>query len=115
MRPIKPNQLIIIAIFYILNVQAQNIPENSVVQPVPINTPYTTYSAPSAPPVATQQQIVIQPTQTVVMPQGVVVPPGVVYVAPTYPAPAVGFVWSYHPRFGWGWHHPNRGWHRGWR
>lgn len=50
-------------------------------------------------------------------PHAVVVapPPGVVYVAPTYPAPAVGFVWTHHPRYGWGWRHPNRGWHRGWR
>jgi hypothetical protein len=43
------------------------------------------------------------------------VPPGVAYVAPTYPMPAVGFVWEYHPRYGWGWHHPVYGWHRGWR
>lgn len=42
-------------------------------------------------------------------------PPGVVYVQPTYAVPAVGFVWAYHPRFGWGWRHPQHGWHRGWR
>jgi hypothetical protein len=48
-------------------------------------------------------------------PNGVVVPPGVVYVAPTYPAPAVGWRWAYHPQYGWGWNHPEHGWHRGWR
>jgi hypothetical protein len=42
-------------------------------------------------------------------------PPGVVYVAPTYAVPAPGYVWAYHARFGWGWHHPQHGWHRGWR
>ncbi|SEK16296.1 hypothetical protein SAMN05216567_107337 [Variovorax sp. OK605] len=42
-------------------------------------------------------------------------PPGVAYVAPTYVSPGVGFVWAYHPRFGWGWRHPQSGWHRGWR
>ncbi|WP_163965984.1 hypothetical protein [Noviherbaspirillum galbum] len=42
-------------------------------------------------------------------------PPGVVYVAPTYQAPAVGYVWAYHPHYGWGWRHPSYGWHRGWR
>lgn len=42
-------------------------------------------------------------------------PPGVVYVAPTYAMPAPGFVWQFHGRYGWGWRHPHRGWHRGWR
>ncbi len=42
-------------------------------------------------------------------------PPGVVYVAPTYAMPAVGYTWRYHARFGWGWHHPGHGWHQGWR
>ncbi|MEO8524520.1 MAG: hypothetical protein ABI460_07365 [Caldimonas sp.] len=42
-------------------------------------------------------------------------PPGVVYVAPTYAVPGPGYVWAYHARFGWGWHHPQYGWHRGWR
>ncbi len=42
-------------------------------------------------------------------------PAGVVYVAPTYPMPAPGYVWEYHARYGWGWHHPEYGWHRGWR
>ena len=45
----------------------------------------------------------------------IVAPPGVVYVAPVYAAPGPGYVWSYHPRYGWGWHHPEYGWHRGWR
>ena len=44
-----------------------------------------------------------------------VAPPGVVYVAPTYASPGVGWVWMYHPHYGWGWHHPRYGWHRGWR
>jgi hypothetical protein len=63
------------------------------------------------PPVMVQQApgVIVSP------PASVVVPPGVVYVAPSYPAPAVGFVWEFHPRFGWGWRHPHRGWHRGWR
>jgi hypothetical protein len=42
-------------------------------------------------------------------------PPGVVYVAPTYPTPGPGYAWSYHGNYGWGWYHPGRGWHRGWR
>ena len=42
-------------------------------------------------------------------------PPGVAYVAPTYASPGVGFVWNYNPRYGYGWHHPRYGWHRGWR
>ena len=42
-------------------------------------------------------------------------PPGVVYIAPTYALPAPGYVWAYHARFGWGWHHSQYGWHRGWR
>ncbi|MBT2335373.1 hypothetical protein J7E49_15825 [Variovorax paradoxus] len=42
-------------------------------------------------------------------------PPGAAYVAPTYVSPGVGFVWNYHPRYGYGWHHPRYGWHRGWR
>jgi hypothetical protein len=41
--------------------------------------------------------------------------PGVVYVAPTYAMPGPGYAWQLHGRFGWGWHHPGRGWHRGWR
>jgi len=44
-----------------------------------------------------------------------VAPPGVVYVAPVYASPGPGYVWAYHGRYGWGWHHPQYGWHRGWR
>lgn len=50
-----------------------------------------------------------------VAPAPYVAPAGMAYVAPTYPMPGVGFVWQYHPRYGWGWHHPVYGWHRGWR
>jgi hypothetical protein len=68
------------------------------------------------PQVMGQPQVVGQPAPVwVAPPPGVVVPAGVVYAAPSYPAPAVGFVWAYHPRFGWGWRHPEHGWHRGWR
>jgi hypothetical protein len=46
-------------------------------------------------------------------------PPGAVeggvYVAPTYASPGPGYLWERHPRYGWGWHHPERGWDRGWR
>jgi hypothetical protein len=42
-------------------------------------------------------------------------PAAAVYVAPTYASPGVGWVWEFHPQFGWGWHHPQYGWHRGWR
>jgi hypothetical protein len=37
-----------------------------------------------------------------------------VYVAPDYPAPGPGWNWEFHARYGWGWHHPRYGWHRGW-
>jgi hypothetical protein len=40
---------------------------------------------------------------------------GVVYIAPTYVSPGPGYVWAYHARFGWGWHHSQYGWHQGWR
>lgn len=74
--------------------------------------------APQQPaPVMVQQPPVIvqQPPGVLVPPSpGIMVPPGVVYVAPAYPAPAVGFMWEFHPRFGWGWRHPQHGWHRGW-
>jgi hypothetical protein len=43
-----------------------------------------------------------------------VAPPGVTYVAPTYAVPAPGYVWAYHPHYGWGWHHPAWGWRAGW-
>jgi len=42
-------------------------------------------------------------------------PPGVAYVAPTYAIPGPGYVWAYHAHYGWGWHHPQYGWHRGWK
>jgi hypothetical protein len=42
-------------------------------------------------------------------------PAGVVYVEPNYASPGPGYAWEYHPRFGWGWHHPQQGWHRGWQ
>ena len=42
-------------------------------------------------------------------------PAGVVYVAPTYASPGPGWRWAYHAQYGWGWHHPEYGWHRGWR
>lgn len=58
---------------------------------------------------------VIEPVGPPGPPVGVVVPPGVVYVAPAYPIPGPGYVWAYHPAFGWGWRHPVYGWHRGWR
>ena len=45
---------------------------------------------------------------------GYVAPAGVVYVAPEYAAPGPGYRWEYHARYGWGWRHPDRGWHRGW-
>jgi hypothetical protein len=84
-------------------------PQNNGQQFSPAPSP--SYSVPLNPP----QTTAIQQAPAVVVPQGVFVPPGVVYVAPVYPAPAIGYVWEYHPRFGWGWHHPERGWHRGWR
>ncbi len=42
-------------------------------------------------------------------------PPAVVYVEPTYEIPGPGYRWAYHENYGWGWHHPEHGWHRGWR
>lgn len=46
---------------------------------------------------------------------GCVVSPTPVYVAPTYVSPGIGWVWEFHTSYGWGWHHPQHGWHRGWR
>jgi hypothetical protein len=43
-----------------------------------------------------------------------IAPAGVVYVAPTYASPGEGYRWEYHPTYGWGWRHPERGWHKGW-
>lgn len=48
-------------------------------------------------------------------PSVAITPPGVGIIAPTYPMPAPGYMWDYHPMFGWGWRHPGYGWHRGWR
>ena len=92
------------------------------------NAQIQTYSQPvtsgDSPPVQTYQQqpiqqppIVVQqaPTITTAPQTTVVLPPNAVYVAPAYPSPGVGFVWEYHPSYGWGWHHPSRGWHKGWR
>ena len=42
-------------------------------------------------------------------------PPGVAYVGPTYAIPGPGYVWAYHAHYGWGWRHPQYGWHRGWK
>jgi hypothetical protein len=71
--------------------------------------------APPPPVVYRPPAVIVQPAPIpVVVPRSVVVPPGVVYVAPNYAAPAVGYAWEYHARFGWGWRHPNYGWHRGW-
>lgn len=43
---------------------------------------------------------------------GLYLPAGVRYVAPAYPAPQPGYFWNYDVTIGWGWWHPNRGWHR---
>ena len=43
------------------------------------------------------------------------VPVGTTYTEPSYAIPGPGYVWQQHPQFGWGWHHPSYGWHRGWR
>jgi hypothetical protein len=53
------------------------------------------------------QQVIVEPVYAP--------PAGVVYVQPTYAIPAPGYVWQYHANFGWGWRHPNYGWHGGWR
>lgn len=58
---------------------------------------------------------VVTPARVAVAPPEVVVPAGVVYVAPSYPVPAPGYVWVHHPRHGWGYRHHAHGWHRGWR
>jgi len=59
--------------------------------------------------------VVAPPGPVYAAPGPVYVDPPVYSVAPTYVSPGVGFVWSRHPRYGYGWHHPHRGWHRGWR
>ncbi|PSJ17634.1 hypothetical protein C7H79_06940 [Nitrosomonas supralitoralis] len=54
-------------------------------------------------------------TEPIVRGPVIPVPAGVAYVTPTYAIPGPGYVWGYHARFGWGWHHPQFGWHRAWR
>lgn len=90
-------------------------PPNVIVTPGPGMQPPMMVPPPApvmAPPVmeAPPAPVMVAPP-----PRGVLVPPGVVYIEPTYPRPAVGFLWRYHPRYGWGWYHPRRGWHQGWR
>ena len=36
-------------------------------------------------------------------------------VRPTYAIPGPGYLWRFHPNYGWGWYHPRFGWHLGWR
>ena len=44
-----------------------------------------------------------------------VAPAGVVYVAPNYASPGDGLALGIpRDRYGWGWHHPQYGWHKGW-
>ncbi len=63
--------------------------------------------APLPPPAARLQPVYVAPAYA---------PPlGVLYLEPRYAAPAPGYVWHYHARYGWGWRHPGYGWHRGWR
>lgn len=45
----------------------------------------------------------------------VVIAPQPVYVAPNYASPGIGWAWVFHPTHGWGWHHAEHGWDRGWR
>ncbi|PPD40829.1 MAG: hypothetical protein CTY16_16830 [Methylobacter sp.] len=40
---------------------------------------------------------------------------GISYKQPTYRQPGPGYSWQYHPRQGWGWRHPTRGWDKGWK
>jgi hypothetical protein len=35
--------------------------------------------------------------------------------APYYASPGPGYFWLNNVAFGWGWHHRQHGWHRGWR
>jgi hypothetical protein len=48
-------------------------------------------------------------------PRPIAVGPPRVYMAPTYASPGVGWAWDSHPTYGYGWRHPDHGWHRGWR
>lgn len=55
-------------------------------------------------------------TAIVATPDYFATPPGVVYVAPDYAIPGPGYSWNFNANVNaWGWHHPDRGWHRGWR
>jgi len=65
--------------------------------------------------IAVQGALPTQNASTSIPPPGVIVPAGVVYAPPAYPAPGIGWVWEFNPRFGWGWRHPRYGWHKGWR
>ncbi|MFI3223114.1 MAG: hypothetical protein QX191_08780 [Methylococcaceae bacterium] len=35
---------------------------------------------------------------------------GVKMIAPTGVVPGPNWGWAYHPKLGWGWHHPHEGW-----
>ena len=37
------------------------------------------------------------------------------YNRPSYPQPGPGYSWANHPTQGWGWRHPQNGWHQGWQ
>ena len=54
------------------------------------------------------------PTPVALQPAPIVVPPGAAYENPTYPSPGEGWSWAYNFRKGWGWHHPEKGWQKGW-
>jgi hypothetical protein len=60
---------------------------------------------------ATTSGCIVAPARPVM----VAAPAQSVYAEPTYASPGVGWAWEFHPAFGWGWHHPQHGWHRGWR
>jgi len=57
---------------------------------------------------------IVAPARPAYYEGGYVAPAGVVYVAPEYAAPGPGYRWEYHAHYGWGWRHPQYGWHRGW-
>ena len=39
------------------------------------------------------------------------VPPGIDFVDPEAPPPGEGYFWNYNAASGWGWFHPEFGWH----
>ena len=108
-------------------IQTPVLPQNPIPTALPLQHQVGGYQgqmpAPALPPQGSgiskgptmAEQIVTPVAPIVVQPAPIIVPPGAVYVAPEYPTPGVGWVWSYHTQFGWGWHHPEHGWHRGWR